>query len=659
MYSREGSWVINPADLFPKPNDSNQDGALFSQDNDLDLGGLSYLLGDGGKGVQDMTNDITNNDDDMKELNNNKLNLELTKQDDEIDPSILTNSIDWDDLLTGGFKPQLDSGNLFNSVDQTNEYNELNDQLNDIAVDVELYRRQSQLAEELQRQQEVNMKLEQQLQQTKIQQEMLKEKLKQQEEITSTRLVLGDITQASRLNGTPKKKTKEFNISKSTNSSPSKKVHSKLSFMTPMYSSNIHVSPQRKHYRSRSNIPNTELSNIKTQDHKEAKLKINFATTLTPRNQDNFITDSALSSPLRAGTGNYPADSPIHNNYGDSSPVLGQGMDLESTINMNSKRNSISISSIPALPVNKSPVRYKQNSIIDNLPSSFQDTPLKLKTNITPTNLLKTLEEEFKMNELSQESNIQTNVPRLNPPQVKLDFTDGTLPANRNQSKEPATIFNVSKTPSPTLKSQSYLDGHSPKFESISNTGVNFTSASPLKITRKLTTLPRGSIDRYVKELPDKTFECLYPGCTKTFKRRYNVRSHIQTHLEDRPYACDFPDCKKAFVRNHDLIRHKKSHQEKKLSCPCGKKFNREDALIVHRSRMICSGGKRYENVVIKKSPRKRGRPRRDSTLVNNTLPIDNNTDLEANKENHYGTNLVFKMNEQTNFGTIRNMNNI
>nr|1NCS_A Chain A, TRANSCRIPTIONAL FACTOR SWI5 [Saccharomyces cerevisiae] len=47
-------------------------------------------------------------------------------------------------------------------------------------------------------------------------------------------------------------------------------------------------------------------------------------------------------------------------------------------------------------------------------------------------------------------------------------------------------------------------------------------------------TLPRGSIDKYVKEMPDKTFECLFPGCTKTFKRRYNIRSHIQTHLEDR-----------------------------------------------------------------------------------------------------------------------------
>lgn len=89
---------------------------------------------------------------------------------------------------------------------------------------------------------------------------------------------------------------------------------------------------------------------------------------------------------------------------------------------------------------------------------------------------------------------------------------------------------------------------------------------SPTRITNKPSTLPRGTIDLYVKELPDKLFECLYEDCGKIFKRRYNVRSHIQTHLEDKPYACDFPGCEKAFVRNHDLVRHKKSHANRTSS---------------------------------------------------------------------------------------------
>lgn len=167
--------------------------------------------------------------------------------------------------------------------------------------------------------------------------------------------------------------------------------------------------------------------------------------------------------------------------------------------------------------------------------------------------------------------------------------------------------FIKAKTTSPILKSQEEFKKY------FSNLLL-----SPNKITKKPTTLPPGEIDKYVKELLDKTFECLFPNCGKKFNRRYNIRSHIQTHLEDRPYMCEFDGCNKAFVRNHDLIRHKKTHAEKSYVCPCGKKFSREDALLTHRTRMICIGGKNFENIVIKKSPRKRGRPRKDSKGNNN-----------------------------------------
>ncbi|SCV04537.1 LAMI_0H16930g1_1 [Lachancea mirantina] len=185
---------------------------------------------------------------------------------------------------------------------------------------------------------------------------------------------------------------------------------------------------------------------------------------------------------------------------------------------------------------------------------------------------------------------------------------------NPSQDFEPESEFVQAQTPSPILKSQCVFEGETPVLEP--------TYLSPMKITRKPTTLPPGEIDRYVKELPDRTFACLYPHCGKHFRRRYNIRSHIQTHLEDRPYMCDFEGCNKAFVRNHDLIRHKKTHAEKCFVCPCGKKFVREDALLVHRSRMICVGGKRFENVVIKKSPRKRGRPRKDGLISVNSSPV-------------------------------------
>ncbi|CCK71304.1 DNA-binding transcription factor ACE2 KNAG_0G02470 [Huiozyma naganishii CBS 8797] len=113
----------------------------------------------------------------------------------------------------------------------------------------------------------------------------------------------------------------------------------------------------------------------------------------------------------------------------------------------------------------------------------------------------------------------------------------------------------------------------------------------PIRITRKPTTLPRGCIDQYVKELPDRMFACLYPNCDKTFKRRYNVRSHIQTHLQDRPYTCDYPGCEKAFVRNHDLVRHKKGHTGKTFTCPsCNKRYVDQDRLERHRSKATCGG---------------------------------------------------------------------
>lgn len=242
--------------------------------------------------------------------------------------------------------------------------------------------------------------------------------------------------------------------------------------------------------------------------------------------------------------------------------------------------------------------------------------------------------------------------PQLRPPTMPVtasrrssnyssDYADSLedeihMDTNQNSGEEPESRFVVAQTPSPVLKSQGKFEGSSPQFD-MSSSG----NASPLKITRKPTTLPRGSIDRYVKELPDRLFQCMYPDCNKIFKRRYNIRSHIQTHLEDRPYVCDFEGCDKAFVRNHDLVRHKKSHAEKCYACPCGKKFNREDALIVHRSRMICSGGKKYENVVIKKSPRRRGRPKKDGSTSANSSPVK-----ESLARDHDGY-LTFKMEEQ------------
>ncbi|KAI5954412.1 SWI5 [Candida jiufengensis] len=115
--------------------------------------------------------------------------------------------------------------------------------------------------------------------------------------------------------------------------------------------------------------------------------------------------------------------------------------------------------------------------------------------------------------------------------------------------------------------------------------------STPKRRVKKTSLLPPGELDNYwIGPDENKIYKCTYKNCGKLFTRRYNVRSHIQTHLSDRPFSCKF--CVKKFVRQHDLNRHLKGHNEARLSkCPCGKEFARLDALKKHQERNICVGG--------------------------------------------------------------------
>lgn len=119
--------------------------------------------------------------------------------------------------------------------------------------------------------------------------------------------------------------------------------------------------------------------------------------------------------------------------------------------------------------------------------------------------------------------------------------------------------------------------------------------------------LPDGVVDEYVGTTEEEhVYVCLYPNCHRLFKRTYNLRSHIQTHLCDRPYTCAL--CNANFVRPHDLRRHERCHSlAKPFVCPCGKGFNRQDAMQRHRLRDICAGG---ISTGAPKSPKPRGRPK-------------------------------------------------
>ena len=115
-------------------------------------------------------------------------------------------------------------------------------------------------------------------------------------------------------------------------------------------------------------------------------------------------------------------------------------------------------------------------------------------------------------------------------------------------------------------------------------------------------------VQSYISEQSPDTnrWICLFPDCDKTFGRRENIKSHVQTHLGDRQYKCK--NCAKRFVRQHDLKRHAKIHTgDKPYECPCGAGFARQDALTRHRQRGVCIGG--FPNVIRRQA--RRGRPRK------------------------------------------------
>lgn len=197
-----------------------------------------------------------------------------------------------------------------------------------------------------------------------------------------------------------------------------------------------------------------------------------------------------------------------------------------------------------------------------------------------------------------------------------------------DQQPESEFVITVPKTPSPTLGSQATFTP-SPKKGLSWRPVVTSDKSSMLqrKTQDKASTLPPGEIDLYISgPLEDKRYVCNYKGCGKKFTRRYNVRSHVQTHLCDRPFVCEHEGCNKAFVRLHDLTRHHKIHEEFAFRCDCGKKFSRQDALFRHRARNICSGGlepqevQRLEMRATQTSVKKKKQPRPQIRMENDKV---------------------------------------
>ncbi|KAF9917708.1 hypothetical protein FBU30_000620, partial [Linnemannia zychae] len=87
-----------------------------------------------------------------------------------------------------------------------------------------------------------------------------------------------------------------------------------------------------------------------------------------------------------------------------------------------------------------------------------------------------------------------------------------------------------------------------------------------------------------------KSFPCQI--CTKPFPTRTQLKSHMAIHVDNFPFPCPYTGCDLHFKRKHDLRRHvdAKHALVKKYLCSggCGEGFGRRDQMLRHLKRGNC-----------------------------------------------------------------------
>ncbi|KAF9947504.1 hypothetical protein BGZ72_010518 [Mortierella alpina] len=90
-----------------------------------------------------------------------------------------------------------------------------------------------------------------------------------------------------------------------------------------------------------------------------------------------------------------------------------------------------------------------------------------------------------------------------------------------------------------------------------------------------------------------KSYPC--PTCTKPFPTRTQLKSHMAIHTDNFPFPCLYAGCDLHFKRKHDLRRHvdAKHALVKKYLCSggCGEGFGRRDQMVRHLRRGACGQG--------------------------------------------------------------------
>ncbi|CAH8632569.1 unnamed protein product [Schistosoma rodhaini] len=149
-----------------------------------------------------------------------------------------------------------------------------------------------------------------------------------------------------------------------------------------------------------------------------------------------------------------------------------------------------------------------------------------------------------------------------------------TLNANNNNNNgiivTPLNVENITISPSSGRNQAERNDVmYSTEISVVNNSSNEIVKNTKNNNDNNVTTISSESFQPYMiipdsrtmfstvpaKEL--RKYHCTYPGCEKSYTRRFQLNQHILTHIITGPISCDAPNCSMKYFSEEDLKRHK------------------------------------------------------------------------------------------------------